>query len=99
MPSDERTVCHTPTPGKQPTSIPTWKYQLLHKLIQKVVPRKSPGIAAKELPKLVRDELSQVEQSRLGSMNWHVTTVKLNMEVDGELSRVPKLKPHHLVRT
>lgn len=97
--SEERTVCHTPTPGKQPTSIPTWKYDAVRAAILKVVPSGAPGIVAKDLPSRVADALSDDVRQKLGSVAWHTTTVKLNMEVDGELERVAGARPQHLVRT
>lgn len=97
--SDERTVCHTPTPGKQPTSIPTWKYDAIRDAILTIVPTQAPGIVAKDLPAMVAERLSADVRQKLGSVAWHTTTVKLNMEVDGELARVAGAKPQHLVRT
>lgn len=97
--SEQRIVCHTPTPGKQPTSIPTWKYRALRAAILDVVPAREPGIVAKDLPGMVADQLSDDIKAELGSIAWHTTTVKLNMEVDGELQRVAGAKPQRLVRS
>lgn len=94
----ERTICQTPTPGKKPTSIPTWKYDLIRRAILDVLPEASPGIAAKDLPELVRARLSSEDLERLGSVNWHSTTVKLNMEVDKEIVRHPTMKPQHIFK-
>lgn len=94
--AEARTVCHTPTPGAQPTSIPSWKYQLIRTALLQVVPTAEPGIAAKELPQLVRSRLDPESLAKLGSVSWHTTTVRLNMEVDGELQRVAGRKPLHL---
>ena len=99
MPSEERRTCRTPTPGKQPTSIPVWKYSAIRDAILKVVPEREPGVAAKDLPKLVADALQADIKEKLGSIAWHTTTVKLDMEVRNELRRLPKVKPQHLVRT
>ena len=100
MPNDaDRTVCHTPTPNKQPTSIPTWKYELVRRAILDVLPDAAPGIPAKDLPELVRTRLSDEELGKLGSVNWHATTVKLNMEVDKEIARHPTKKPQHIFKT
>ncbi len=96
---EERTVCYTPTPGKQPTSISTWKYQAIRQAILNIMPAQAPGIAAKDLSDLVAVELDAETRAKLGSVSWHTTTVKLHMEVEGELSRVPKVKPQHLIRT
>ena len=97
--SEPRTVCHTPTPGKQPTSIPTWKYDAVRAAILSVVPKQPPGIVAKDLPTLVRAKLDAQILDRLGSVAWHTMAVKLNMEVDGELERVAGAKPQRLIKT
>lgn len=95
---EPRTVCRTPSPGKQPTSIPTWKYDAVRRAILAAVPKRAPGIAAKDLPDRVADRLSAKVRADLGSVPWHTTVVKLEMEVAGELARVPDLRPQHLVR-
>ena len=95
---DARTLCRTPTPGKQPVSIPAWKYRLVHTALAAIVPDSAPGIAAGELPARVASRLTRAERERLGSLSWHVTTVRLEMEVAGELQRMPELKPLHVVR-
>lgn len=86
--SDAKVVCTTPTPGKQPTSIAKWKYDLVRNAIRRCVPQSKEGVAFKELPDLVADILSADERARLGSVSWHTTTVKLHMETTGELERV-----------
>ncbi|GJM44403.1 MAG: hypothetical protein DHS20C21_12450 [Gemmatimonadota bacterium] len=96
--NEEKRLCRTPTPGKQPTVIPEWKYEEVRRVIRRVVPRDPPGIPAKDLPEIVRSELSAEVKAELGSITWHTTTVKLEMEVAGELARVPGRKPQHLVR-
>ena len=40
-----------------------------------------------ELAGLVRLRLGQGEMDRLGSLAWHVTTVRLELEVRGEVVR------------
>ncbi|MFK7912291.1 MAG: hypothetical protein AB8B93_00125 [Pseudomonadales bacterium] len=97
--SEEKTTCQSPHPDKQPTNIPTWKYQAVHDAILAVAPKKDPGIAAMDLPGAVKQQLPAKILRKLGSVSWHTTTVKLHMEVTGELRRVPELKPHRLVGT
>lgn len=96
---EARVICHTPTPGKQPTTIPTWKYDAVRAAILNVVPKDAPGVVARDLPALVADRLSKANKEKLGSVAWHTTTVKLNMEVDGELARVAGAKPQRLIKT
>lgn len=100
MPDPEpKILCRTPTPGKKPTRIPRWKYELVHAAILDVVPAAGEGIEFKRLPHLVRKRLSEKERASLGSVSWHTTTVKLDMEVKGELERIPGSNPQRLRRT
>lgn len=96
--SEPRTVCHTPTPGKKPTTIPSWKYAAVRNAILEIVPRAGAGIVAKDLPQMVSMALTPQDRDRLGSVTWHTTTVKLNMEVAGELQRVEGARPQRLLR-
>ncbi len=96
--SEKRTTCHTPTPGKKPTTIPSWKYDLIREVILEIVPAKEPGIAGAKLAEHVAERLPADAKKKLGSIQWHTTAVRLNMEVEGELARIPKVRPQHLVR-
>ena len=48
------------------------------------------------LPSRVRERLSEEELGKLGSVGWHATTVKLELEVRGEISRVAGVTPQQL---
>ncbi|MBL9138041.1 MAG: hypothetical protein JNK85_19395 [Verrucomicrobiales bacterium] len=99
MDIDARVECRTPTPGKKPTRIEAWKYATVRRAILALVPRRGDGIPFARLPDLVRRKLSRQDLKRLGSVPWYTTTVKLDLEVRGELMRVPNLKPQHLRRS
>ena len=96
MSSEEKVLCETPTPGKQPTRIDRWKYDLVHSAILASVPRNDEGVKFRELPGLVEEHLDPAELENLGSVSWYTTSVKLDMEVKGELERVPGSKPQRL---
>lgn len=96
--TEPKTVCHTPTPNKQPTSIPSWKYDAVRAAVLDIVPADEPGVVAKTLPEKVAERLPSDVLTRLGSVAWHTTVVKLNMEVEGELARVKGAKPQRLIR-
>jgi hypothetical protein len=99
MKSDEDKIsCRTPTPGKQATRIPRWKFDLLRKHLLALIPAQMPGIRARQVPALIRTRLNPKELERLGSVNWHVTTVKLELEVRGEIERIEKVSPQRLIR-
>ncbi len=95
---EDRTLCETPTPGKKPTTIPTWKYDAVRRAILAVVPKREPGLAFSELSDRVAAKLPAKAKAELGSIMWHVTTVKLDLEVKGEIRRVAKSSPQRLVR-
>ncbi|MCB2156099.1 hypothetical protein KQI84_14580 [bacterium] len=97
--SADRVVCETPTPGKKPVRIDRWKYDAIRKAILKSIPRHSEGVAWKELPVLVEANLSEDEKDRLGHVGWYTITVKLDLEVKGEIKRLEGVKPQKLVRT
>ncbi len=91
-----KVLCETPTPGKQPTWIAKWKYDLIRTAILAVVPSADQGVEFSKLPKLVEDQISADDLKRLGSVSWYTTTIKLDMEVKGVIERVPASKPQRL---
>lgn len=99
MTSEPKVACETPTPGKRAVNVPRWKYDAVRSAILKVVPTREPGLLFQELPKLVDQQLSTDVRSRLGSVAWHTTVVKLHMEVLGELRRIDGHSPQRLLRT
>jgi hypothetical protein len=96
MSEGEKVVVETPTPGKQHTRIDKWKYDLVHAAILASIPADDNGVEFSELPQLVADYISSDDLKRLGSVSWYTTTVKLDMEVKGQLDRIPGSKPQRL---
>jgi hypothetical protein len=96
MPKNEKVLCETPTPGKQPTRIDRWNYDLVHSAIITVIPSNEEGLAFRDLPGLVEQKLKPKDLEKLGSISWYTTTVKLDMEVKGELERIPGSNPQRL---
>ena len=83
----ERVACRTPNPGRPGTTrIPKWKFDLVRKAILDELGR--GHVAFGELPDLVGRRLEPDDLERLGSLGWHVTTVKLELEVRGEIRRL-----------
>ena len=91
-----RVVCETPTPGKKPTRIHKWKYDLLRGIILDILSDSEDGVEFRSLPSLIDAHLRAEQRSNLGSVSWHTTTVKLDMEVKGDIERVPGAKPQTL---
>lgn len=99
MSSLDKTLCRTPTAGKDGgTNIPTWKFDLLRRHILDICAEfGSSGVAFKDLNGLVKPRLTKEELTNLGSIGWHVTTVKLELEVRGEIKRLQGVTPQSLV--
>jgi hypothetical protein len=95
---NDKVHCQTPTPGKRGVSIDGWKYRTVRQAVLKAVGKGKDGLAFSDLPRSVASLLSEKDRQRLGSISWYVTTVKLDMEVNGEIERVPGAKPQRLRR-
>jgi len=95
---EDKVSCRTPTPGKQAINIPRWKFDLLRKHLLALIPSALPGIRARQIPALIKTRLSAKELDRLGSVAWHVTTVKLELQVRGEIERIEGVSPQRLIR-
>jgi hypothetical protein len=93
-----KVVCKTPTPGKQATRIDRWKYDAVRAAILQVLPKSKQGVEFRQLPKLVKNALSAANRTKLGSIPWYTTTVKLDLEVRGEIERIPGSSPQRLRR-
>ena len=94
----EKVLCRTPTPNKKPKQIAKSKFDMVHRAILRVTPKRGEGVSFNELVDLVEGVLKPAELQDLGNLSWHVVTVKLEMEVRGELERIPKVVPQRLRR-
>jgi hypothetical protein len=94
--NSDKVVCKTPTPGKTPTRIDKWKYDVVRRAILNILKSQPDGVLFADLSGLVNQNLSEYEKQNLGSINWYVTTVKLDLEVRGEIRRVEKETPQRL---
>ena len=98
MSTEDKVLCQTPNPGKQPTRIDQWKYDVVRSAILASMPADEQGVEFSQLPELVAGHLSAGDLERLGSVSWYTTTVKLDLEVKGEIERLPDSKPQRLRR-
>lgn len=95
---EPKVMCQTPSPGKKPTVIARWKYDVLRTAILSVLPDKAPGMPLRELPERVAALLEPGQRARMGSIAWHTTVVKLDLEVKGDVGRVAGAGEQRLVR-
>ncbi len=95
----DKVACRTPTKGRDGvTNIPRWKYDILRLAILESVDAAGPaGLRFADLAHEVGARLEDELRGRLGSIGWHTTTVKLEMEVRGELRRLPGSGAQRLV--
>ena len=93
----EKVVCRTPTEGKAPKTIDKWKYDVVRRAILHILKAKPEGVPFSELAQMVGQNLSEYEKQNLGSVDWYTTTVKLDLEVKGEIRRLDKVSPQVLV--
>jgi len=86
----EKVACRTPAEGRDGvTNIPKWKFDLLRTHILAVVGAAGEdGFPFSQLTSALKTRLSDNDLADLGSLGWHTTTVKLEMEVAGDLRRL-----------
>ena len=90
-----RVPCRTPNPDKPgATNLPKWKFDLLRGAILEELAGGDVPFA--DLAKRVGARLDANELADLGSLGWHVTSVKLELEVRGEVCRVDGVTPQVL---
>jgi hypothetical protein len=94
----ERVVCLTPAPGGKPTRIVAWKFAAVRRAILEVLPNRGEGVVFIDLFEEVPPRLTGEGLLELGAVKWYVTTVKLELEVRGEVVRVEGSKPQRLLK-
>lgn len=78
--------------GKQGVNISKRKYDVVRQAILDAL-RARGEMTFTDLIDTVRSELAGTFE---GSINWYVTTVKLDLEARGEIERIPKKRPQCL---
>ena len=82
----DRTPCRTPE-GKSATNVPTWKFDACRDAI--LAELADGPVPASDMAARVGAHLTETQRADLGALGWHVTTVRLEMEVRGEIARLP----------
>ena len=95
----ERVTCRTPAEGRGGvTNIPAWKFEAVRGAILDAVSQAGPeGQPFKGLSGEVKSRLPADTLAKLGSVGWHTTTVKLEMEVAGDIARLDGVSPQRIV--
>jgi hypothetical protein len=94
----DRIETRHPDPSKAGVRILRWKYDAVREAILGLLPLEEPGFPFKELAKGVKASLDPAVLEELGSVGWHTTTVKLDLEARGEVARVKGARPQRLMR-
>lgn len=98
MAGDEKVACRTPEGKSDGTRIPAWKFHMLRAAILNAIGAAGlDGVLNKELNAAVETRLTADELDRLGKLGWHVVTVKLELEVRGEIARMKGKSPLRFV--
>ncbi len=87
-----------PQRGKALPRMARRTFDLIHRAILGVVPRREPGLPFAELADRVGARLTPAQRKAIGSIGWYSTSVKLHMEGQGEIQRVPGSAPQRLIR-
>ncbi len=96
---NRRVLCRTPTLYKKPTRIAQWKFELVRERILAALSQAEKPLPFAQLAGLVGKTLTPAQRKDLGSMGWHVTCVKLELECAGEIARAVGAGPQRLVLT
>ncbi len=103
MKSDgERVTCRTPKSGGKPTRILRWKFDAMRDAILASVGNDEQGTPFRDLrggiSAALDRSLDATRREEFGSVGWYLMTVKLELEVRGEIERVPGASPQRLRR-
>lgn len=79
--------------GKTGVNIDKAKYEIIHDAILAVIDENGGEIAFKDLATAVDSQLTAPFD---GSINWYITTIKLDLEARGEIERVPGVSPQRM---
>ncbi|RED12284.1 DUF6958 family protein [Pontivivens insulae] len=94
--AEPRVACRTPAKGRDGvTNIPEWKFDAVRGAI--LAGLSQGPVLFKDLNAAVDARLTADQRRDLGSLGWHVTTVKLELEVRGEIVRVPGSGPQRIM--
>ncbi len=86
----DRIPCRTPT-GTSATNIPKWKFDACRDAL--LAQLAGGEIKAADIAERAGARLSEAHLTDLGKLGWHMTTVRLELEVRGEIERIPGTKP------
>ncbi|WP_299044514.1 hypothetical protein [uncultured Tateyamaria sp.] len=91
----DKVACRTPAEGRDGvTNIPVWKFDAVRAAILGAL--ENGPILYKDLNAAVQSRLDDQTLADLGKLGWHVVTVKLELEVRGEIERLAVKGPQQI---
>ena len=91
----EKVACRTPALDRDGvTNIPVWKFEAVRGAILDAL-AEGPMLY-KDLNTAVCARLDDATLGKLGKLGWHVVTVKLELEVRGEIARLDVKGPQQI---
>lgn len=91
---EEMIACRTPEGKSAGTNMAAWKFHLLRDALRQVLGPAGPeGMLNKDVRPAVEPLIAPGDLERLGKLGWHLIGVRLEMEVRGEIVRVPGKGP------
>ncbi|WP_299704655.1 hypothetical protein [uncultured Tateyamaria sp.] len=91
----DKVACRTPAEGRDGvTNIPAWKFDAVRGAILGALD--GGPILYKDLNAAVQARLDDQTLADLGKLSWHVVTVKLELEVRGEIERLDVKGPQQI---
>ena len=93
---EERVVCETADSGEEAHTHPQVEVRPAGRTILEIVAESVDGVEFRNLSGLIEGRLSTEQRENLGSVSWYTVSVKLDMEVKGDIERVPRAKPQKL---
>jgi hypothetical protein len=99
FPETDDVPCFAPGQSLEKARLPRWKYDAVRRAVMRVtIGAGGRGATLAELIAEAPRHLTPAELGALGSLVWHVTAVKLDLEARGELMRVSGASPLRHVR-
>ena len=91
----DKVACRTPAAGRDGvTNIPAWKFDAVRAAILDALA--DGPILYKDLNAAVEQRLDAETLANLGKLGWHVVTIKLELEVRGEIARLDAKGPQQI---
>lgn len=87
MNADDKVLCRNPDPAKAGVRLPVWKFETVRRAILDELANGPVLLSA--LTDRIRVRIPPDDLEKLGKLGWHMMGVKLELEVRGEIRRLP----------